>query len=130
MLYIYLKSYNISLLNNFCDRFFLRKIKERYCIKGPIFLPNKKKIYTVIRSPHVYSLSRERFEMITYQQVFTVNLNSIFKKEFPFALRKIHHAFYEWAPYLLLKGQPKILLFQKLLKKKVPSGISIKFSLK
>jgi hypothetical protein len=33
-------------------------------------------------------------------------------------------------PYFLLRGQPKVLLFQKLLTKKVPTGISIKFTLK
>jgi ribosomal protein S10 len=130
LLYIYLKSYNSFLLNAFCEQIFSKEIKKRYGIKGPIFLPKKQKFYTVTRSPHIYSLSKETFEIREFQQLFVINLYSIFKREFPENLRRVHYIFYEWLPMFLLKGQSKNLLFQKLLSKKAPAGVSLKFTFK
>lgn len=39
-------------------------------------LPNKKKIYTVLRSPHIDKKSREQFEMRTYTSLVTLNINN------------------------------------------------------
>lgn len=131
MLYIYLKSYDSYLLNSFCKQIFLPKIKNQHNIKGPVFLPKKQNFYTVIRSPHIYSLSRERFEITVFTQIFVIDLYSnIFKKEFPEGLRRMNYFFYEWVPSLLFRGQPRTLLFYKLLKKSVPAGISLKFFFK
>lgn len=41
-------------------------------IIGPIPLPTRKKIYTVLRSPHVDSKSREQFEMRTYKRLIDI----------------------------------------------------------
>lgn len=82
-MYIYLKSYNSNLLNQFCSNF-VKKNKYLFSLmrpnipflsyffrlKGPIFLPTKRKNYVVIRSPHVYSLSRERFSVCVYRRLF------------------------------------------------------------
>ncbi|MGB7978411.1 MAG: 30S ribosomal protein S10 [Chlamydiales bacterium] len=38
-------------------------------VVGPIPLPTKREIYTVLRSPHVDRKSREQFEMRTYIRV-------------------------------------------------------------
>ena len=38
-------------------------------VVGPIPLPTKREIYTVLRSPHVDKKSREQFEMRTYIRV-------------------------------------------------------------
>jgi small subunit ribosomal protein S10 len=38
-------------------------------IKGPIPLPTKKEIFTVLRSPHVNKDSREQFERRTHKRV-------------------------------------------------------------
>ena len=94
------------------------------------FLPKKQKIYTVNRSSHIYNLSKEKFEINIFKQIFVIDLYYLFKKEYPKRFRRINYLFYEWMPYFLLRGQPKVLLFQKLLTKKVPTGISIKFTLK
>ena len=37
-------------------------------IKGPIPLPTKKEIYTVLRSPHIDKKSREQFETRTHKR--------------------------------------------------------------
>jgi ribosomal protein S10 len=107
MLYVYLKSYNIDLLNHFCKNILFRSALN---VKGPIFLPKKIFLYTVIRSPHVYSLSREQFEVCTFRRVF------IFKNQFNF-----------------LKGSSNLLYLKavyKALLKSVPVSISLKLSFK
>lgn len=107
MLYISLKSYNVHLLNQFCKEIFPRPYSN---VKGPIFLPNKKKLYTVIRSPHVNSLSREQFEICVYRRIFLIKNNCNFFNN-KIRLRNIKK-------------------FKKSLLEKVPSGISLKLSFK
>jgi small subunit ribosomal protein S10 len=41
-------------------------------IKGPIPLPTKKEIYTVLRSPHIDKKSREQFEIRTYKRLLDI----------------------------------------------------------
>ena len=41
-------------------------------IVGPIPLPTKKRIYTVLRSPHVDKTSREQFEIRTHKRMLDI----------------------------------------------------------
>ena len=41
-------------------------------VSGPIPLPTKKEVITVIRSPHKYKDSREQFEMRTHKRVIDI----------------------------------------------------------
>tara|TARA_A100001015_G_scaffold94124_1_gene104652 strand:+ start:724 stop:1032 length:309 start_codon:yes stop_codon:yes gene_type:complete len=41
-------------------------------IKGPIPLPTKKEIYTVLRSPHIDKKSREQFESRTHKRLIDI----------------------------------------------------------
>ena len=41
-------------------------------LSGPIPMPTRRKIYCVLRSPHVNSKSREHFEIRTHQRLFHV----------------------------------------------------------
>ncbi|MBS3740849.1 MAG: 30S ribosomal protein S10 [Candidatus Cloacimonetes bacterium] len=41
-------------------------------IIGPIPLPTKRKVYTVLRSPHVNKNSREQFEMRIYKRLIDI----------------------------------------------------------
>lgn len=41
-------------------------------IIGPIPLPTRRKIYTVLRSPHVDKKSREQFEMRIYKRIIDI----------------------------------------------------------
>jgi small subunit ribosomal protein S10 len=41
-------------------------------IAGPIPLPTEKKIYTVLRSPHVNKKSREQFQLLTHQRLIEI----------------------------------------------------------
>jgi small subunit ribosomal protein S10 len=46
--------------------------KNNIKVKGPIHLPTKKKIYTILRSPHVHKKSREQFKLYTHKIFFLV----------------------------------------------------------
>ena len=41
-------------------------------IKGPIPLPTKKEIFTVLRSPHIDKKSREQFESRTHKRLIDI----------------------------------------------------------
>ena len=41
-------------------------------VAGPIPLPRKKEIFTILRAPHIYKDSREQFERITYKRLIYI----------------------------------------------------------
>ena len=41
-------------------------------ISGPVPLPTKREIYTVLRSPHVDKKSREQFELATHKRLIDI----------------------------------------------------------
>jgi small subunit ribosomal protein S10 len=41
-------------------------------ISGPIPLPTRRKLYTVLRSPHVNKKSREQFEIRTHKRLIEI----------------------------------------------------------
>ncbi len=41
-------------------------------VSGPIPLPTKKEVVTILRSPHKYKDSREQFEMRTHKRVIDI----------------------------------------------------------
>lgn len=41
-------------------------------IVGPVPLPNRKRRFTVLRSPHVNKKSREQFELITHKRIMDI----------------------------------------------------------
>ena len=60
---IRLKSYEISLLNESCEKIIDTASRTESLTMGPIPLPTHKRIYTVLRSPHVNKKSREQFQL-------------------------------------------------------------------
>ena len=58
-------------------------------IVGPIPLPTKKRIYTVIRSPHIDKTSREQFESLTHKRLIDIidstpqTIDSLMKLDLP-----------------------------------------------
>lgn len=49
------------------------------CQKKKVMLPTKKKIFTLLRSPHVNSKSKEHFKIEKYRRLFylTISLTSL-----------------------------------------------------
>lgn len=41
-------------------------------VKGPIPLPTKKEVYTVLRSPFIDKRSREQFQLVTHKRVVDI----------------------------------------------------------
>ncbi len=55
--------------------------KQNIKVNGPITLPTKKKIYTILRSPHVHKKSREQFKLFIHKKFIVVyNVKSNFLK--------------------------------------------------
>lgn len=60
---IKLKAYNYNLLKVSCKSIITAADRTEAKIIGPVSLPTKRKIYCVLRSPHVDKDSREHFEI-------------------------------------------------------------------
>jgi len=60
---IKLESFNHELLNISCTQIMEKLKTTEIKIVGPIPLPTKKRIYCVLRSPHVNKDAREHFEI-------------------------------------------------------------------
>nr|UPY84353.1 ribosomal protein S10 [Gephyrocapsa oceanica] len=69
---IALKAYETSLLNDSCTQ--IINAVETGGVKaiGPIPLPTKRRIYCVLRSPHVNKDAREHFEMRTHKKIIDI----------------------------------------------------------
>ena len=69
---IALKAYETSLLNDSCTQ--IINAVETGGVKaiGPIPLPTKRRIYCVLRSPHVNKDAREHFGMRTHKKIIDV----------------------------------------------------------
>lgn len=67
-----LKSYDHQLLDNAVKQIVMTVKRTGSQIVGPVPLPNRKKIFTVLRSPHVDKKSREQFELTTHKRILDI----------------------------------------------------------
>lgn len=77
---IKLKSYNHTLMVDSCDQIIETLSRNEAHIVGPIALPTKRKIYCVLRSPHVDKDSREHFELRIHNRmidIYTISSQTI-----------------------------------------------------
>lgn len=130
MIYFVLKSYNVKLLDSFCNNFLAINLPvfNFFKLSGPVFLPKKSKNFTVIRSPHVNSLSRERFTFQVHRRVF------VFKTSYDFSVLDSRENFiFHLAHYILDTEETNIKDFinlRKFLIKNLPAGISLQLKVK
>jgi small subunit ribosomal protein S10 len=86
---IRLKSYDTSLLNLSCEKIIDTASRTESLTMGPIPIPTKRKIYCVLRSPHVNKDSREHFETRTHKRIIDVyepsskTIDSLMKLDLP-----------------------------------------------
>ena len=67
-----LKAYNSAILDESCTKIIdVVKTSGKQAV-GPIPLPTKRRIYCVLRSPHVNKDSREHFEIRTHKRIIDV----------------------------------------------------------
>ena len=69
---IKLKSYDHSLLDSVVSLIVDTASKAGCKISGPIPLPTKREVITIIRAPHKYKDSREQFESRTHIRIIDV----------------------------------------------------------
>ena len=69
---IKVKAYEPGILDQSASMIVETAKKSGAKVSGPIPLPTKKEVVTVIRSPHKHKDSREQFEMRTHKRVIDV----------------------------------------------------------
>ena len=69
---IKLKSYDVRMLEASVSKVVGLLVKSGAQIKGPIPLPKKRKVYTVLRSNFKFKKSREQFEMRTHKRLVDI----------------------------------------------------------
>ena len=69
---IRLQAYDHKILDQSTEEIVNTAIRTGAQIKGPIPLPTKKEIYTVLRSPHIDKKSREQFETRTHKRLIDI----------------------------------------------------------
>ena len=67
-----LKSYDHQLLDKAVKQIVLTVKRTGSAIVGPVPLPNKRRCFTVLRSPHVDKKSREQFELVTHRRILDI----------------------------------------------------------
>ena len=69
---IKLKSYDHNLVDNSAEKIVKTVKSTGAVVNGPIPLPTHKKLFTVLRSPHVNKDSREHFEIRIHKRIFDI----------------------------------------------------------
>ncbi|MCM8777433.1 MAG: 30S ribosomal protein S10 [Candidatus Omnitrophica bacterium] len=69
---IKLKSFDSRVLDQSAKEIIEMLKKTGVKVSGPIPLPTKKEIYTVLRSPHVNKKSREQFQLEIHKRIIDV----------------------------------------------------------
>lgn len=70
---IKLKSYDTSLIVASCEQIINAVSAASAKLVGPVALPTKRKIYCVLRSPHVDKDSREHLEIRTHARMIDIH---------------------------------------------------------
>ena len=69
---IRLKAYDQRLLNRSTEDIVETAKRTGAGVAGPIPLPSRKEVFTVLRSPHVNKKSREQFEIRTHKRLIDI----------------------------------------------------------
>lgn len=86
---IKLKSYDYNLVDKSADKIVKTVKSTGAVVNGPIPLPTEKKIFTVLRSPHVNKKAREQFQQCSYKRLLdiysstTKTVDALMKLELP-----------------------------------------------
>ena len=72
MIRIRLKAYDHPLIDQAAEKIVDTAKRSGSAVSGPIPLPTKKEVVTILRSPHKYKDSREQFERRTHKRLIDV----------------------------------------------------------
>lgn len=73
---IKLKSYDYNLLDKSSEKVIKSVKLVGAIVSGPIPLPTRNEIYTVLRSPHVDKKSRDQFQLSTHKRLIDIYSNN------------------------------------------------------
>ena len=73
---ISLRAYDHILLDKSTEKIVKTAKSTGAIISGPIPLPSKRSIYTILRSPHVNKKSREQFKLCSYKRLLDIYSSS------------------------------------------------------
>ena len=86
---IKLKSFDYNLVDKSAEKIVKTVKSTGAIVSGPIPLPTQKKIYTVLRSPHVNKKAREQFQLCSYNRILDIysstakTVDALMKLELP-----------------------------------------------
>ena len=86
---IILKSYDHNLVDKSAEKIVKTVKSTGAIVSGPIPLPTHKRIYTVLRSPHVNKKAREQFQLCAYKRLMDIysssskTIDALMKLELP-----------------------------------------------
>ena len=69
---IRLKAYDHKIIDQSAKQIVDTALRTGATVSGPIPLPTKKTVYTVVKSPHVFKKGREQFEMRIHKRIIDV----------------------------------------------------------
>ncbi|MGL4347691.1 MAG: 30S ribosomal protein S10 [Chitinophagaceae bacterium] len=69
---IKLQSYDNNLVDNSADKIVKTVKSTGAVVSGPVPLPTRNRIFTVLRSPHVNKKSREQFQLCTHKRLIDI----------------------------------------------------------
>ena len=72
MIRIRLKAYDHQLIDQSAEKIVETAKRTGAAVSGPIPLPTKKEIVTILRATHKYKDSREQFEMRTHKRLIDI----------------------------------------------------------
>lgn len=67
-----LKSYDHQLLDGAVKQIVMTVKRTGSKVLGPVPLPKKRQVFTVLRSPHIDKKSREQFELTTHKRIVDI----------------------------------------------------------
>ena len=73
---IQFKSFNYKLLDKLLNKILQKGYILGLNCKGPVYLPNCKKLFTVLKSPHVNKTARDQFQLVTHKRLLVINYES------------------------------------------------------
>jgi small subunit ribosomal protein S10 len=73
---IKLQSYDHNLVDKSAEKIVKTVRSTGAVVTGPIPLPTRKRIFTVLRSPHVNKKSREQFQLCTHKRLLDIYTSS------------------------------------------------------
>ena len=86
---ISLRGYDHILLDKSTEKIVKTAKSTGAIISGPIPLPSKRSVYTILRSPHVNKKSREQFQLSSYKRLLDIysssskTIDALMKLELP-----------------------------------------------